>query len=200
MEIFLWLPAAASSGPPAASDGPPMPDVSALPILLRDARPADAPRIAAIYAHHVRHGLASFEEVPPDVAEIARRMADVAGRGFPYLVAEQEGAVAGYAYASPYRARSGYRFSVENSIYLAPAMVGRGIGSRLLADLIVRCEAGPWRQMVAVIGDSANHASIRLHARMGFRSAGVLQAVGFKFGRWVDSVLMQRPLAGSGPG
>ena len=177
-----------------------MPDVSALPILLRDARPADVPGIAAIYAHHVRHGLASFEEVPPDVAEIARRMADVAGRGFPYLVAEQEGAVAGYAYASPYRARSGYRFSVENSIYLAPAMVGRGIGTRLLADLIVRCEAGPWRQMVAVIGDSANHASIRLHARMGFRSAGVLQAVGFKFGRWVDSVLMQRPLAGSGPG
>lgn len=168
-------------------------------LVLRDATAADAPAIAAIYGHHVRHGLASFEEEAPDAAEIGRRMADILGRGMPYLVAERDGAVVGYAYVSPYRARAAYRFAVENSIYVAPGLAGQGIGSRLLERLIQRCEAGPWRQMVAVIGDTANHASIGLHARHGFRTVGTLEAVGFKFGRWVDSVLMQRPLAGSGP-
>jgi phosphinothricin acetyltransferase len=166
-----------------------MPDVSALPI--SHARPP-TPRIAAIQ-HHA--GTAS-----PLRRGARRGRIAAAWPTWPALSPWPAGGRGRQLCRLPYRARSGYRFSVENSIYLAPAMVGRGIGSRLLADLIVRCEAGPWRQMVAVIGDSANHASIRLHARMGFRSAGVLQAVGFKFGRWVDSVLMQRPLAGSGPG
>ncbi|WP_374448953.1 N-acetyltransferase family protein [Stella sp.] len=168
-------------------------------LAIRDAASVDAPAIAAIYGHHVLHGLASFEEEPPGAAEIARRMADIRDRGMPYLVATRAGAVVGYSYASPYRARSAYRFAIENSVYVAPGLAGQGIGSRLLGGLIARCETGPWRQMVAVIGDSANHASIRLHARLGFRTVGRLEAVGFKFGRWVDSVLMQRPLAGGGP-
>ncbi|BBK38371.1 phosphinothricin N-acetyltransferase [Allostella sp. ATCC 35155] len=168
--------------------------------VLRAVAAADVPAIAAIYAHHVRFGLASFEEEPPPAGEIARRMTDVTDRAMPYLVAELAGAIAGYAYVSPYRTRSAYRFAVENSIYLAPGREGQGLGTRLLEGLIARCEQGPWRQMVAVIGDSANHASIRLHERLGFRPAGRLEAVGFKFGRWVDSVLMQRPLAGTGPG
>lgn len=167
--------------------------------VLRAAGPADVPAIAAIYAHHVRFGLASFEEEPPPAEEIGRRMKDVTDRAMPYLVAELAGTIAGYAYVSPYRTRSAYRFAVENSIYLAPGREGQGLGTRLLDGLIQRCEQGPWRQMVAVIGDSANLASIRLHERLGFRSAGRLEAVGFKFGRWVDSVLMQRPLAGTGP-
>ena len=167
--------------------------------VLRAAAAADVPAIAAIYAHHVRFGLASFEEEPPPAEEIARRMKDVTDRAMPYLVAEVAGLIAGYAYVSPYRTRSAYRFAVENSIYLAPGREGQGLGTRLLESLIARCEQGPWRQMVAVIGDSANHASIRLHERLGFRPIGRLEAVGFKFGRWVDSVLMQRPLAGTGP-
>ena len=172
---------------------------SASPPVLRAAAAADVPAIAAIYAHHVRFGLASFEEEPPPAEEIARRMKDVTDRAMPYLVAEVAGLIAGYAYVSPYRTRSAYRFAVENSIYLAPGREGQGLGTRLLESLIARCEQGPWRQMVAVIGDSANHASIRLHERLGFRPIGRLEAVGFKFGRWVDSVLMQRPLAGTGP-
>ena len=167
--------------------------------VLRAAGAADVPAIAAIYAHHVRFGLASFEEEPPPAEEIARRMKDVTDRAMPYLVAELAGAIAGYAYVSPYRTRSAYRFAVENSIYLASGREGQGLGTRLLEGLIQRCEHGPWRQMVAVIGDSANLASIRLHERLGFRPVGRLEAVGFKFGRWVDSVLMQRPLAGTGP-
>ena len=167
--------------------------------LVRDSRDDDMARIQAIYAHHVRHGVASFEEEAPSVDEIARRRADVLGRGLPYLVAELQGEVVGYSYASHYRSRSGYRFTVENSVYVDHGLVGRGVGRALLAALIVRCEAGPWRQMIAVIGDSANAASIVLHERLGFSHVGTLRSVGFKFGRWVDSVLMQRAL-GAGDG
>ena len=167
------------------------------PAIVRDAVAADLPAIARIYGHHVRHGLASFEEQAPSEEEMARRHAEIAGRGFPYLVATVDGAVAGYAYAGPYRPRPAYRHSVENSVYLDPARQRGGIGSQLLAELIRRCEAAGFRQMVAVIGDSGNAASIGLHARLGFRHAGLLTAIGYKHGRWVDSVLMQRAL---GPG
>ena len=162
--------------------------------VIRASAEADVPAIQAIYAHHVLTGLASFEEVPPDPAEIARRRAEITGRGLPHLVAELEGRVAGYAYAGPYRARVAYRFTVEDSVYVAPEATGRGLGGLLLAALIRDCEARGARQMVAVIGDSGNLGSVRLHARAGFREAGTLRAVGFKLGRWVDSVLMQRPL------
>ncbi|MCK0206607.1 N-acetyltransferase family protein [Starkeya koreensis] len=153
--------------------------------------------VQAIYAHHVRHGLASFEEVPPSLAEMATRRAHVRALGLPYLVAERGGALLGFAYASAYRPRPAYRFTVEDSVYVAAGHGGEGIGSALLGALIARCEEGPWRQMLAVIGDSGNTASLALHSRLGFRTAGTFQSVGFKFGRWVDSVLMQRPL---GPG
>jgi len=164
---------------------------------LRPARDADLAAIQAIYAHHVLHGLATFEEIPPDAAEMARRRADILARGLPYLVAEDAGRILGYAYAGPYRLRSAYRFAVEDSIYLDPAAASRGLGRRLLARLIEDCTAAGARQMLAVIGDSGNAASIAVHARAGFRHAGTFAAVGFKFGRWVDTVLMQRPL---GPG
>ncbi len=169
-------------------------------ILVRAAVDADMDAVRDIYAHEVLNGVASFEEAAPDVTEIRRRRADVLRLGLPYLVAEVGGAVAGYSYASTYRARSGYRFTVENSVYVAAGLHGSGVGRALLAELIRRCEAGPWRQMVAVIGDSANLASIRLHERHGFRAVGVLDQVGFKFGRWVDSVLMQRALAAGAGG
>jgi phosphinothricin acetyltransferase len=151
-------------------------------------------QVEAIYAHHVRHGAASFEEDPPPLCEMERRRTDVLGRGLPYLVAERERRVVGYSYATPYRARVAYRFTIENSVYVDPALGRTGIGRALLAALIARCEAGEWRQMIAVIGDSQNAASIGLHAKLGFRPIGTLRAVGFKFGRWVDSVLMQREL------
>jgi phosphinothricin acetyltransferase len=162
---------------------------------IRDSTDADLAAIAAIYAHHVRSGFGSFEEVPPDAAELARRRGEVLARALPYLVASDGGAaILGYAYASPYRTRSAYRFSVEDSIYVAAGAERRGIGRALLAGLIERCTAAGYRQMVAVIGDSSNAASVGLHARMGFREVGVLPAIGFKHGRWVDSVLMQRDL------
>jgi phosphinothricin acetyltransferase len=140
------------------------------------------------------HGLASFEEAPPDEAELRKRWAGVLASKLPYLVAEIEGRIVGYAYATPYRSRSAYRHSLEDSVYVREGCAGRGVGSVLLAALIARCERGPWRQMIAVIGDSGNAASIGLHRKHGFRQAGMLEAVGFKFGRWVDSVIMQRPL------
>lgn len=161
---------------------------------VRASRDGDLPAIAAIYAHHVRHGLASFEEEPPSVDELALRRRDVLAAGFPYLVAEVGDGVAGYAYASLYRTRSAYRFTLEDSVYVAHDATGRGIGRALLGALLPACEATGARQMIAVIGDSANHASIGLHAAFGFTEVGVLRAVGFKFGRWVDSVLMQRAL------
>jgi phosphinothricin acetyltransferase len=153
--------------------------------------------IAAIYGHHVRHGTASFETEPPDVAELRRRRAAMIEAGFPYLVVEEAGIVQGYAYAGPYRPRAAYRDTVENSVYLRPEAAGRGLGGLLLGALIEACGAMGLRQMVAVVGDSANQASIRLHERLGFRRVGVFQAVGYKHGRWLDTVLLQRSL---GPG
>jgi L-amino acid N-acyltransferase YncA len=167
-------------------------------VLIRPATAADMAAVATIYAHHVRHGLATFEEVPPTAHELAARLAAVRSQGLPYFVAELESKVVGYSYATPYRARLAYRHTVEDSVYVANGLGGRGIGRALLAELIGRCEAGPWRQMVAIIGDRANAASIALHARQGFRLVGTFEAVGFKLGRWVDTVLMQRALgAGS---
>jgi phosphinothricin acetyltransferase len=178
---------------------PPAGGAASAPLGVRPATEADMTAVQAIYAHHVLTGLASFEEVPPDVAEMAARRAKVIGRGLPFLVAEERagGDVLGYAYAAPFRERVAYRYSLENSVYVAPAAVGRGVGTALLAELIARCAAQGYRQMIAVIGDSANTASIALHAKMGFTHAGRLSSVGFKFGRWVDSVYMRRPL---GPG
>lgn len=167
-------------------------------LLIRPADAADMGAIQAIYAHHVLYGLASFEEVPPDVAELDRRRVDIIGRGLPYLVAERGGAVRGYAYAGPYRPRPAYRFTVEDSVYVAPDAVAQGVGRGLLREVIDRCTALGMRQMLAVIGDSGNSASIRLHASLGFRQAGQLQSVGFKLGRWVDSVVMQLALGEGG--
>jgi phosphinothricin acetyltransferase len=161
-------------------------------IALRSAELRDVPRIAAIYAHHVLTGLASFEIEPPDEAEIARRLADVRARGGPYLVAEADGRVVGYAYAAPYRARPAYRYTLEDSVYVDRDCAGRGVGRRLLERLVEACAACGCRQLVAVIGDSANRPSIALHEACGFARVGLLPAVGYKFGRWVDSVLMQR--------
>jgi len=169
-------------------------------LTIRAADQTDIPAIQAIYAHHVLEGLASFEEVPPDQAEMQRRFADIHARGLPYLVAEDRpgsGAILGFAFVAPYRSRPAYRFALENSVYVLPGKGGKGIGSALLAVLIGQCEALGYRQMIAIIGDSANQGSIRLHARHGFRDCGTLASVGFKHGRWVDSVFMQLAL---GPG
>ena len=167
------------------------------PATLRPAEPDDFGAIHDIYRHHVLHGLASFEEEPPDRAELLRRYHDVRARSLPYLVALRDGRVLGYAYAGPFRTRAAYRFTVEDSIYLAPDAVGQGVGRLLLSDLITRCTALSLRQMIAVIGDSGNAASIALHRALGFRGPLVLEGIGFKLGRWVDGVLMQRAL---GPG
>jgi L-amino acid N-acyltransferase YncA len=167
-------------------------------VAIRAATGADLAAVAAIYAHHVLTGIATFEEVPPDAGEMARRHAAVTGRGLPYLVAEEEGRVLGYAYAAPYRERSAYRFTVEDSVYLDPVALRRGIGRALLNRLIADSTAWGARQMLAVIGDSGNAGSVGLHAKLGFRHVGTQTAVGFKFGRWVDTVTMQLPLgAGS---
>lgn len=162
--------------------------------LIRPAAAADIAAITAIYEHAVRFGTATFEIEPPDEAEMARRFGELAGNGFPYLVAAHDGAIVGYAYAGPYRARPAYRFTVENSIYLAPAAQRRGLGTRLMGELVQASTARGFRQMIAVIGDSANAASIRLHRRAGFAPTGTFTAVGYKFGRWLDAVLMQRAL------
>jgi L-amino acid N-acyltransferase YncA len=166
-------------------------DTSGL-VTIRDAAFPDFDDIARIYAHYVSHSLATFEETPPDADELRDRYATIVGAGLPYLVAEADGAVAGYCYATAYRPRSAYRHTVEDSVYIDETLRGRGIGQALLTTLIKRCEAGPWRQMVAVIGDSANAGSIALHAKLGFEHVGVLREVGFKHARWVDTVLMQR--------
>ncbi len=147
--------------------------------------------VTAIYAHHVLTGYASFEEVPPDVAEMTTRWRTFTEKGLPYIVAEKDGHVLGYSYAGPYRTRSAYRHTVENSVYVDKDAAGQGIGRALLTELIRLCEAGPWHEMIAIIGDSANTASIGLHKALGFRMVGTFEKVGFKHGRWVDSVLMQ---------
>ncbi len=174
--------------PPSASTPGPVGAV------VRDAAETDMAAIQAIYAYHVRHGLATFEEIPPSVDELLIRRAVVVAHGLPYLAAVRDEQIVGYSYATAYRARPAYRFTVEDSVYVGEGLGGQGIGSALLAELVSRCESGPWRQMIAVIGNSTNAASIALHRRMGFRRVGTLRAVGFKFGRWVDTVLMQRPL------
>jgi L-amino acid N-acyltransferase YncA len=167
------------------------------PVVVRDSRDDDLEPIHVIYTHHVRTGLGSFEEVPPDLGEMRRRRAAILSDALPYLVAEIDGRIAGYAYVGRFRPRSAYRFSVEDSIYVAPDAQRRGVGRILLDDLIDRCTRAGYRQMVAVIGDSGNYGSIGLHAAAGFAQVALLPAIGFKFGRWVDSVMMQRPL---GPG
>jgi phosphinothricin acetyltransferase len=165
---------------------------------IRAAAAADLAAVTAIYDHAVRTGTATFELVPPDLAEMTRRFETLRGGGFPWLVAVLDGRVAGYAYAGPYRPRPAYRFTVENSVYLDPAVHRRGVGTRLLRELLAQCEARGDRQMIAVIGDSANAGSIGLHARLGFAMIGTLPNVGFKFGRWLDTVLMQRALGDGG--
>jgi len=161
---------------------------------IRPSEDRDLPAITAIYAHNVRFGTASFETDPPSLPEMIRRRADILAKGLPFLVAEDAGAVLGYAYAGTYRPRPAYRNTVEDSIYLRPDMTGRGIGKALLSALIEACARLGYRQMIAVVGDSANLASIRLHQRCGFRLVGTLESVGFKHGSWLDSVFLQRAL------
>ena len=163
-------------------------------MLLRNAADSDLPAIQSIYAHWVTHGTGSFELDPPTLQEMARRRADVLGKGLPYLVAQDAGAVRGYAYGNWFRPRPAYRFSVENSVYVHPEACRGGIAKLLMAELITRCEQAGARQMVAVIGDSANVGSIGLHAALGFRHIGTLQSTGWKFDRWLDTVFMQRAL------
>jgi L-amino acid N-acyltransferase YncA len=163
-------------------------------LIIRDACDTDFARIQAIYAHHVLTGVASFEETPPSVDDMLERHAAVLSKGLPYIVAELDGKIAGYAYATPYRPRAAYRHTIEDSIYIDDACRGRGIGRALLAALIERCEHGPWRQMLAVIADGGSGGSLSLHADAGFELIGTLKAVGFKHGRWLDTTLMQRAL------
>ena len=163
-------------------------------VSIRPATPADIPAITRIYAHAVRHGTASFELEPPDEAEMAHRQKTLLDGGFPYLVATRDGAVLGYAYAGPYRARPAYRFSVENSIYVAADAHRRGVGRALMDRLIAESEARGYRLMIAVIGDSAQTPSIALHRAAGFKLVGTFEGVGYKFDRWLDTVLMQLAL------
>ena len=163
-------------------------------MLLRNATDDDLIAIQSIYAHWVTHGTGSFELEPPTVDEIAKRRADVLAKGLPYLVAEDTGRVVGYAYANWSRPRPAYRFTVENSVYVDKGSHRGGIARLLMAELLTRCEAAGARQMVAVIGDSANTGSIGLHTAMGFEHIGTLRSTGWKFGRWLDTVFMQRPL------
>jgi len=166
---------------------------------VRPADLSDIEPIQAIYAHHVRTGLASFETEPPDSAELSRRYAQITEAGFPYLVAVNAGSVIGYAYASLFRTRAAYRFTVEDSVYVAPGFQGRGAGRMLLTELIRRCTAQGLCQMLAVIGDSDNLASIALHRACGFEDVGIMTRIGRKFDRWVDVVIMQRALSAEEP-
>jgi phosphinothricin acetyltransferase len=165
-------------------------------VIVRTATAADAAAVAAIYGHHVLTGLGTFEETPPGEAEMAARIEAVTARGYPYLVAEAEaeGAVIGFAYAASFRPRPAYRYTAEDSVYIHPDHVGRGVGKALLAAVIAACEGLGLRQLVAVVGDSGNAASIGLHRSMGFAQTGVGRSLGFKHGRWVDIIWMQRPL------
>jgi L-amino acid N-acyltransferase YncA len=163
-------------------------------IRVRDVAERDMASVQAIYAHQVLHATSTFEVTPPSTKELLSRRSGILALGLPYLVAEIEGEVVGYSYATHYRPRVAYQYTIEDSVYVAQDAQGRGIGTHLLAALITRCEQGSWRQMLAVIGDSGNAASIALHQRLGFRTVGTLGSVGFKFGRWVDAVFMQRQL------
>jgi L-amino acid N-acyltransferase YncA len=165
---------------------------------IRPTTAADLPAITEIYEHAVRHGTATFELIPPDLAEMTRRFGVLMEGGFPYFTATLEGRVVGYAYAGAYRPRPAYRFTVENSVYLQPDIHRRGIGRQLLQRLIAECEARGYRQMIAVIGDSANAGSVGVHRKCGFQMIGTHPDVGFKFGRWLDTVMMQRALGEGG--
>jgi phosphinothricin acetyltransferase len=165
---------------------------------IRAAVAADLPAITEIYDHAVRYGTATFELIPPDLTEMTRRFEILMDGGFPYLVATLEGRVVGYAYAGAYRPRPAYRFTVENSVYLKPAIHRRGIGLQLLQRLITESEQSGYRQMIAVVGDSANAGSIGVHTKCGFQMIGTHPNVGFKFGRWLDTVMMQRALGDGG--
>ena len=163
-------------------------------LIIRRVQPDDLPAIHALYSHNVTHGTASWELKPPDEAEMRRRMQSVLDGGYPYFVAEIEGALVGYSYASSYRPRPGYRFTVENSIYVDARYQRLGIARKLLTTLIDACAQQGYRQMIAIIGDSENKASIELHRAVGFFPIGTMPGIGFKFGRWLDSVLMQKTL------
>ena len=163
-------------------------------MIIRPVAAADLAAVADIYAHYVLHSTVSFEEVPPDVEVMAQRHAAVTDRGLPYLCAQIDGAVVGYAYAGPYGTRAAYRYTVEDSVYVAPGFQGRGVGKALLSAVIAHCEAMGLRQMLAVIGDSGNAGSIALHTALGFTPAGMGASVGWKKGRWIDIVWMQRAL------
>ena len=165
-----------------------------MPVMIRPAVASDMDAITLIYAHHVNHGTGSFETEAPDRTEIVRRWSEVQARGLPWLVAEDDGEIGGYAYVSPYRARPAYRHTVEESIYVRVDRLGTGLGKLLMPALITAAQACGMRQMIAVIGDSANESSITLHRRFGFHDAGLLKDVGFKFGRWLDTVFMQLSL------
>ena len=165
-------------------------------MIVRPSRVEDAPALASIYGHHVLHGFGTFEEVPPSVDEIAGRRAAIVERGLPHLVAEDAGQVLGFAYAGPFRPRAAYRYTVEDSVYVAPDAMGRGVGKAVLSGVLAACTTFGVRQMVAVIGDSGNAASIGLHRALGFEPAGVGKGFGYKHGRWVDIVWMQKTLNG----
>jgi len=168
--------------------------LNSLSVSIRACEERDLTAVTAIYHHHVLHSPATFELEPPDIEEMTTRRTRLLERGFPYLVAERGGEVIGYAYAGPYRTRPAYRFTVENSVYVRPGNLRQGIGQLLLTALLAECAHRGFRQVIAVIGDSANQASIRLHESLGFFLVGTLRDVGFKFDRWYDSVLMQREL------
>lgn len=164
-------------------------------MILREAKEADIVGIQAIYAHYVLNTAFSFEEEPPDSTEMNRRRLEVTSKGLPYLVAEKNGKIAGFAYAGPFRTRSAYRYTLEDSIYVAPEMRSCGVGKALLGEVIRKSTLLGYRQMIAVIGDSTNTASIALHGKLGFHQEGVLRGVGYKFGRWYDVVIMHMPLS-----
>jgi phosphinothricin acetyltransferase len=164
------------------------------PFHIRDATVSDIPAIAAIYAPEVRHGLASWEEEPPGEAEMAGRMEKIHGLGLPYMVAESEGAILGYSYAGPFHPRSAYRYTLEDTIYLRPGAQGRGVGKKLLGALLERCAAIGCRQMMALIYQVENSPSVILHEKLGFRTIGIAYGVGYKLGRWLDLIEMQKPL------
>jgi phosphinothricin acetyltransferase len=168
--------------------------VTATGAIIRPTTPADLNAVGGIYAHYVRHTVATFEERPPDAADWERRLADLTGRDLPFLVAELSGEVVGFAYATPWRPKPAYRFTVEDTVYLAPGAIGRGLGSALLGTLVAESGRAGMRRMIAVIADTGSDASAALHRRLGFTDAGRLTQVGFKHGRWIDTLLLQRAL------
>ena len=168
----------------------------AMSLVFRDATAADVPALQAIYAHHVLHGVGTFEEVPPSLVDMREKWRGIVASGLPWLVADDSGEVTGFAYASAFRPRTGYRYSIEDSVYVRDDRRGQGIGARLLAQLLPRCEAAGARQVVAVIGGSENASSIAVHRSAGFAHIGTVRSVGYKFGKWVDIVMMQRALNG----